>query len=77
VQGGRFRIAYGRSLSRSDEFEVMVQDDGPGFDPHDTGRRGIGLVGGLARQLRGSFAIERDAGARCILRFPCSSNQQS
>lgn len=68
-------------------FELAVEDDGPGFDPAmAVGRRasGLGLVRGLARQLGGSFLVERgrageggaaDAGeeggtgARCVVRF--------
>jgi PAS domain S-box-containing protein len=61
------------SLRRKDgEVELAVADDGPGFELHDTGRRssGLGLIGGLARQLRGTFSVEREKGARCVVRFP-------
>jgi two-component sensor histidine kinase len=61
------------SLRRHDgAIELAVEDDGPGFDGRETERRssGLGLVRGLARQLRGTFAIERAVGARCIVRFP-------
>lgn len=30
---------------------------------------GLGLVGGPARQLSGSFEVERGKGARCVVRF--------
>jgi len=53
---------------------LSVEDDGPGFDLHETGRRssGLGLVRGMTRQLRGTFMVERGAacGCRCIVRFP-------
>ena len=64
------------SLKRLDgTIELKVEDDGPGFDAHETGRRssGLGLIAGLSRQLRGSFTVERAGGARCIFRFPDSS----
>jgi two-component sensor histidine kinase len=60
-------------LSHSNDRMVLcVEDDGPGFDLHETGRRssGLGLVGGLSRQLRGTFAVERGVGARCVVTFP-------
>ena len=60
-------------LKQADGFIVLsVEDDGPGFDLHETGRRssGLGLVRGMTRQLRGTFTVERDAGCRCIVRFP-------
>ena len=54
------------------EFVLIVEDDGPGFELHETGRRstGLGLVSGLARQLCGRFDVVRGSGARCIVRFP-------
>jgi PAS domain S-box-containing protein len=53
---------------------LSVQDDGSGFDLLATGRRssGLGLVRGMCRQLRGTFEVERKAGARCIVRFPAT-----
>ena len=60
-------------LTRRDgEIALCVEDDGPGFDLHETGRRasGLGLVKGLTRQLRGSFTVKRNRGARCTVRFP-------
>jgi two-component sensor histidine kinase len=58
--------------SAGDEMVLWVEDDGPGYEYHPNGRRssGLGLVGGLVRQLRGTFEIERGLGARCIVRFP-------
>ena len=53
---------------------LSVEDDGSGFDLLATGRRssGLGLVRGMCRQLRGTFEVERNAGARCIVRFPAA-----
>lgn len=61
------------------EIELVVEDDGPGFEPATaSGRRasGLGLVRGLVRQLGGSFVVEPRSGsngtrrgARCIVRF--------
>jgi PAS domain S-box-containing protein len=63
------RVALRREAG---EIILAVEDTGPGFDLHQAGRKssGLGLVGGLARQLRGSFAVERGPGARCTVRFP-------
>jgi PAS domain S-box-containing protein len=49
-----------------------VEDDGPGFvlQPMHAQSFGLGLVMALARQLGGSFEVARNAGARCIIRFP-------
>jgi PAS domain S-box-containing protein len=70
--GGSIRVA----LDEQDGlFTLTVEDDGPGFDLHDVRRRssGLGLVAGLARQIGGSFTVERGGGenwgARCIVRF--------
>jgi PAS domain S-box-containing protein len=54
-------------------FALIVEDEGPGFDlPAVPGRRssGLGLATGLARQMGGSFRVERGPGARCVLEFP-------
>jgi PAS domain S-box-containing protein len=50
---------------------LTVQDDGPGFEWHDTGRRssGLGLVRGLAGQLNGSLSIAAGRGTCCVVRF--------
>jgi len=61
------------SLTRNDgTAELRVEDDGPGFSDTGSERRssGLGLVTGLARQLRGTFSIEPGPGARCLIRFP-------
>jgi two-component sensor histidine kinase len=59
---------------QGDQMALTVEDDGPGFDVLATGRRssGLGLVRGMCRQLRGTFEVERKAGARCIVRFPAT-----
>ena len=51
---------------------LFVEDDGPGFQPGETGRRssGLGLVQGMMRQLGGKFTVEPGCGGRCIIRFP-------
>jgi len=57
---------------------LSLGDNGPGFDPGKSARRGsgLGLVHGLAAQLGGSFRVERDNGARCIVKFPASLTRQ-
>ena len=53
------------------EWELRVQDDGPGFRYQQTQRRasGLGLVSGLARQLGGRLEVISAGGAQCIVRF--------
>lgn len=69
--GGRatVRVALAATNGR---FTLTVEDEGPGFDLSEVRRRssGLGLVMGLARQMGGSFRVERGAGARCVLEFP-------
>jgi PAS domain S-box-containing protein len=57
---------------------LSLSDNGPGFEPGKTTRHGsgLGLVHGLAAQLGGSFRVERDNGARCIVEFPASLTRQ-
>jgi PAS domain S-box-containing protein len=57
---------------RGTEMELLVEDEGLGYEYVPNGKRssGLGLVAGLARQLRGGFTVERGIGARCIVRFP-------
>jgi len=54
------------------EYTLLVEDEGSGFQPASEGRRssGLGLVRGLANQIGGRFEIERAGGARCSIRFP-------
>jgi two-component sensor histidine kinase len=68
--GGEARIDV--SLTREGDLVTLeVADDGPGFVLGPLRRRtsGLGLVAGLARQLDGELRVERDGGARCIVRF--------
>jgi PAS domain S-box-containing protein len=68
-RAGEIRVTLRHEV---DEIILIVEDDGPGFDLGKASRRssGLGLVAGLARQLRGSFAVQRAAGACCTVRFP-------
>ena len=54
-----------------DSFILYVEDDGPGFDLEAVASRssGLGLVQGLAGQLRGQFEVKRNPVTRCTLRF--------
>jgi two-component sensor histidine kinase len=65
----RVRIGLHRAGA---EFQLAVEDNGPGFEIGNIEKRssGLGLVRGLARQLGGSFRVERCGGARCVLSFP-------
>jgi PAS domain S-box-containing protein len=53
------------------EFEMFVEDDGPGFDLDAVrkGSSGLQLVLGLARQLQGTFHVVRKPSSRAVLRF--------
>jgi PAS domain S-box-containing protein len=65
---GSIRVGLTRGL---DSFELIVEDDGSGFDLGEAHRRasGLGLVSGLARQLGGALKVERAPGARCRVQF--------
>jgi PAS domain S-box-containing protein len=65
---GAIRVALGKADGR---FTLVVEDDGPGFDLCEVRRKssGLGLVMGLARQIGGSFRVERESGARCVVEF--------
>jgi PAS domain S-box-containing protein len=65
---GAVRVALTEAHGR---FSLAVEDDGPGFDLCEVRRKssGLGLVAGLARQIGGSFRVERGGGARCVLEF--------
>lgn len=66
---GDVTITFARS---NGEAILSVEDDGPGFKLEASGRRssGLGLVRGMVRQIRGTFAVEPAMGARCVVRFP-------
>lgn len=69
---GRGTGAIKVGLTRDAEtYLLYVEDDGPGFEFEEASRRssGLGLVQGLARQVGGTFAVERVPGARCTVRF--------
>jgi PAS domain S-box-containing protein len=60
-----------RLVQEEDAYELCVEDGGPGFDLATATRKrssGLGLIDGLARQLGGSFTVERANGARCVVR---------
>ena len=65
---GSIRVHLTKEL---DSFELVVEDDGPGFELGDVNKRssGLGLVSGLARQLGGALKVERAPGARCRVQF--------
>ncbi|MFL5260695.1 MAG: PAS domain S-box protein [Hyphomicrobiales bacterium] len=65
---GTIRVRLARD---GDGFRLVVEDDGPGFDLTSVRSRssGLGLVQGLARQLRAEFEVTRDPATRCTLRF--------
>jgi two-component sensor histidine kinase len=75
-------LKYGRPLQGDPEIRVRlefargdyllsIEDNGPGFDIVETRKRasGLGLVRGLARQLGASLTVERNPGARVLVRF--------
>jgi PAS domain S-box-containing protein len=66
---GTIRVGFVREDGMN---RLWVEDNGPGFELGQAARKrssGLGLVSGLARQLGGSFAVERDNGARCVVQF--------
>jgi PAS domain S-box-containing protein len=69
---GGVTIRVGLS-GEGDSCQLWVQDGGPGFTFTRAQRKrssGLGLVEGLTRQLGGSFIVERDGGARCVVSIP-------
>jgi two-component sensor histidine kinase len=56
---------------RESLIDIVVHDNGPGFDLAHSGKRasGIGLVRGLLRQLGGSLDVQVSDGARCYVRI--------
>ena len=76
AQNGRDQVAIRLGLTReAGSYVLYIEDDGPGFEFEKARRRssGLGLVIGLARQLGGTFQVERAPGARCTVRFPDQS----
>jgi two-component sensor histidine kinase len=67
--GGETQIRVG--LTGGEEFELYVEDDGPGFDFQSVKDRssGLKLVQLLARQLRGHLEVSRQPASRCTIRF--------
>lgn len=55
-----------------DVAQLVVVDNGTGFDEAAPSRRssGLGLVRGLVRQLRGKLALEHESGTRISVLFP-------
>ena len=71
-RGERSRVTISITLEKTgSEWELLVADDGPGFTFQQPTRRasGLGLVGGLARQLGGKLEVVSQGGARCLVRF--------
>jgi two-component sensor histidine kinase len=70
---GRSKVTVRIGIRReAGGYIFTVEDDGPGFvlQPDHARSLGLGLVMALARQLNGTFEVERGPGACCILRFP-------
>jgi PAS domain S-box-containing protein len=70
--GDRSRVTISITLRQvGGEWELRVEDDGPGFRYQQPRRRasGLGLVSGLARQLGGRLDVISAGGAQCIVRF--------
>jgi len=68
----RSRVTISVALSQvGREWELRVNDDGPGFHYQAPRRRasGLGLVSGLARQLGGRLEVVSAGGAQCTVRF--------
>ncbi len=54
---------------------VYVEDDGPGFNLQEAKRRsGLDIVGGLARQIGGTFSVEQVGSTRCCVQFPAAGS---
>jgi PAS domain S-box-containing protein len=62
-------------IHREGQFELYVEDDGPGFqiDAVRQASSGLRLVVGLARQLHATFDVTR-APSRAFLRFQCDQS---
>ena len=58
-----------------DQLELVVRDDGPGFDPsaaNSAERFGLWLVRSLAEQLRGQLVLQSHQGTTAKLTFAAS-----
>lgn len=74
----RNHVSIKMSLQKREaDWELQVEDDGPGFTLQPTRRRasGLGLVSGLARQLGGELEVTTAQGACCFVRFATSVDQ--
>ncbi len=72
--GGTVRIRLSRPDPES--CELLVSDDGQGFDPASAAGRercGLWFVRSLCAQVRGEFSIDPSAGVAARLRFPCQA----
>jgi PAS domain S-box-containing protein len=58
-------------MKEGDNFTLVVEDDGPGFELEAVRHRssGLKLVQGLARQLRGRFEVTLRPSTRCVVHF--------
>jgi len=71
-RSGRDCVYVAVRLSRENEGLILVvEDDGPGFEPRETGRRasGLGLVRALVKQIGGTLAIRSQNGTTVALRL--------
>jgi len=64
-------ILIGLKLLTDDTAELIIADNGPGFDPN-TGHSGMGtkIIKGMVMQLHGSHTYDFQAGTSFSLRFP-------
>ena len=72
AKGERSHVTVRMNLrSENGESRLMVEDDGPGFEPPPVKHRasGLGLVEALARQLGGKLEVTTQAGTCCAVRF--------
>lgn len=64
-------IRIGLKLLTEDTAELLIADNGPGFDPN-TGHSGMGtkIIKGMVMQLHGSHTYDFKAGTSFSFRFP-------
>ena len=66
--GTTVRVTFGPDAAGG--YELVVADDGPGYDPVRIGRSsGLALARRLSRQIDGTLHIENDGGTVCTVRF--------